>query len=78
MFYILFAGLEVFGNLCHVGSNIKHMLIDISDELFVISVNLLLLPDVELTLASLEMLYRLSQIDEEMCTRIVLVTGSIG
>ena len=50
----------------------------INDDIYSSSVQLLPLGDVELMLAALDALYHMSKLGEETCTKIMMVSGSIG
>ena len=73
------AGFEILGNLCLNETNMNLMCVHLDEKVFTTALHCLLLPDIELVLAALEMLYRLTKQNMcDVCTRIAHVSGSIG
>ncbi|XP_078481091.1 uncharacterized protein LOC100177114 [Ciona intestinalis] len=70
-------GFEILGNLCSCEANKENLIIAVTDAVISAAILCLPLSDIELIVAALEALYKLSKLGEETCTRIMLIPHSI-
>ncbi len=73
-------GFETLGNLCRREGNLNLLCVHLCDSVLVKAKTCLLLPDLELLHAALELLYRLSKMPaaNDICTRLALLPYLIG
>uniref|UniRef100_F6UXY9 ARID domain-containing protein n=1 Tax=Ciona intestinalis TaxID=7719 RepID=F6UXY9_CIOIN len=70
-------GFEILGNLCSCEANKENLIVAVTDAVISAAILCLPLSDIELIVAALEALYKLSKLGEETCTRIMLIPHSI-
>nr|XP_039255039.1 AT-rich interactive domain-containing protein 2-like [Styela clava] len=70
-------GFEILANICRPRPNVDYVCVSVSEEVYNAAVQNLMINDVELLLAAIEALYRLSKLGESPCTKIIFIKGCI-